>query len=61
MQTYLEDHLIEWSQLEEVAVSTPSVFLSTSMTSPLANLDTEFSTLVATKGACSSEFEKVMS
>lgn len=60
MQAYLEENLLEWSKLEEIAVSTPSVFLSTSMRSPLANLDSEFSTLVATKAACSSEFEKVM-
>lgn len=60
MQAYLEENLTEWSKLEEMAVSTPSVFLSTSMRSPLANLDTEFSTLVATKAACSFEFEKVM-
>lgn len=61
IQEYFEENFKgDWSELEKYDLMVPSVFLSTSMKSPLANLSSSYNTRVLTKSACSPEFERVM-
>lgn len=61
IQEFFEENFRgQWSTLEKYDVMVPSVYLGSSMRSPLANLSSSYNTRVLTKSACSSEFEAVM-
>lgn len=61
LQEYFEKNFHgQWSKLEKYDVMIPSVYLGTSMQSPLSHLTSSYNTRVLTKSACSPEFEAVM-
>ncbi len=62
LQEYFERNFHgQWSQLERYDVMVPSVYLGSSMKTPLSNLTSTYNTRVVTKSACSPEFELIMS
>lgn len=62
LEDYFNEHFRgQFSELEKYDLMVPSVYLGASMKSPLSNLTADYHTRVLTKGACSHEFESVMS
>lgn len=62
LQKYFEENFHgNFAQLERYEMMVPSVYLSTSMKTPLSSLTSSYHTRVLTKSACSPEFEAVMS
>ncbi len=62
LQKYFEENFHgNFAQLEKYEMMVPSVYLSSSMRTPLSSLTSSYHTRVLTKSACSPEFEAVMS
>ncbi len=61
LRKYFEDNFHgNFAALEKYELMVPSVYLSSSMRTPLSSLTSSYNTRVLTKSACSPEFEAVM-
>lgn len=61
LQKYFQENFHgNFAQLEKYELMVPSVYLSSSMRTPLSSLTSSYNTRVLTKSACSQEFEAVM-